>query len=505
MSNDQQIQDIQQARLAALYEVSSQLGASLDLSQVLNQVMDAIIELTGAERGFLMLYDEENGRLNTMAARNVDQESIDDQTRQISRTIVEHVVASGEGILTDNAQKDERFSMQQSVVGLQLRSIMCAPLRSRGGVIGAVYVDNRLFSNQFEEADLDLLIAFANQAAMAIENARLFTQTDQALARRVEELSLFQRIDQQLNKSLDLNRVLHLALAWAINLTGADGGSIGLLEMGEKSDLPVLRMMVQRGEGGGETRLVQAEHPVLAQILQDGQSVTTPNVTPADSIDGTPARVQLAVPIKDEQNDSVVGLITLENQHAAEIGADDTAFVERLADRAAVAIDNARLYEAVQAANTAKRDFISLVTHELRLPMTSIKGYADLLTSGMAGELNTQQQQFFTVIQRNLERMGRLINDLADINRIESGRMKFENKLFDLRPVVEEVVANLDESINGRNQTITMTFPDDLPQVYADPTRMAQILANLVNNAHKYTPDGGHIHIRRSPSWIWFR
>ena len=495
--NDKQSQTIQQARLVALYDVSSQLGVSLDLSQVLNQVMDAIINLTGAERGFLMLFDEENGRLKTMAARNVDQKSIDKQTRQISQTIVERVVASGTGILTDNAQEDERFSQQQSVVGFQLRSIMCAPLWARGGVIGAVYVDNRLLSNLFEQADLDLLVAFANQAAMAIENARLFTQTDQALARRVEELSLFQRIDQQLNKSLDLNRVLNLALAWAINLTEADSGSIGLMETDEEEEdvQPQLRLMVQRGDEGGETRIVPASHPVLAQILQEGRSVTTYNVTPNESIDGTPAKVQLAVPIKDVPSERIVGLITLENQHADEIGPDDAAFVERLADRAAVAIDNARLYEAVQAANQAKSEFISLVTHELRLPMTSIKGYSDLIMSGMAGELNDQQQQFFSVIRRNLDRMSRLISDLADINRVESGKMNFENKLFDLQPVVSDVAGNLREAINGRNQTLTLTIPD-LPQVYADPSRVAQVLTNLVSNAHKYTPDEGAITVQ---------
>jgi GAF domain-containing protein len=170
----------QEDRLAALYEVSSQLGKSLDLDEVLNQVMDAIIQLTGAERGILMLYNEESGQLSMRAARNVDKESIDADALNISRTVVERAIATGKGILTSNAQEDDRFSGQQSVVGYQLRSIMCAPLQARGFHLGAVYVDNRLFSGVFEEPDLDLLVTFANQAAVAIENARLFTQTDAA-------------------------------------------------------------------------------------------------------------------------------------------------------------------------------------------------------------------------------------------------------------------------------------------------------------------------------------
>ena len=500
MTTEQNTVNMQQARLAALYEVSSQLGTSLDLPEVLNQVMDAIITLTGAERGFLMLLDDDSGKLQTMAARNVDRETIDDDSMQISRTVVERAVASGEGILTDNAQEDERFSSQQSVVGYQLRSIMCAPLRARGRIIGAVYVDNRLVSGLFAQEDLDLLVAFANQAAIAIENARLFTQTDQALARRVEELSLFQQIDQQLNKSLDLNRVLSLALDWAVGLTGADGGSIGLVETPEEGEPPVLRLLVHRGEEVEESeRIVNIDHPVLAGILKTGDSSFTRDVGVDRSIDGTPAAVQLAIPIKSDRDGSVTGIITLEGQHPDTIDDDDIAFVERLADRAAVAIKNSRLYEAIHAANKAKSDFISVVTHEMRLPLTSIKGYVDLIMSGMTGELNDQQQQFFTVIKRNLGRMSVLISDLADINRIESGRMQFENRPFPLRQIVDDVVASMQEVITEKEQQLETAVAEDLPMVYADPNRITQVLTNLVSNAHKYTPENGSIRIEAQP------
>ncbi len=485
----------QQARLAALYEVSSQLGTSLDLSEVLNQVMDAIIKLTGAERGFLMLFDDVKGQLQTMAARNVDQETIDGRSMEISRTVVERAAVSGEGILTNNAQEDERFSNQKSVVGYQLRSIMCAPLRTRGRTIGAAYVDNRLFSGVFQQEDLNLLSTFANQAAIAIENARLFTQTDQALDRRVQELSLFQRIDQQLNKSLNLDRVLSLALDWAVAHTSANGGSIGLIERPEDTAEPNLRLLAHKGEHelvGGS--VVSAQHPILAQILAEGKSVFTQNVTPIQAIDGTPATEQLVVPIFREA--AIIGLITLEGDRPNAINADDIAFVERLADRAAVAIENSRLYEQIQTANKAKSEFISLVTHELRLPLTSIKGYTDLMFSGMTGELNEQQMQFMEVIRRNLGRMNRLISDLSDINRIESGRMKFELKDFYIQDVIEDVTESLREAIASREQMLKVDVPDSLPPVHADPARINQVLSNLLSNAHKYTQDKGSIQVK---------
>jgi signal transduction histidine kinase len=502
-----QLIDRQEARLAALYEVSSQLGKSLDLGEVLKQVMDSIIHLTGAERGFLMLYNAENGSLQTRAARNFDQETIEPDAINMSHTVVERAIDRGEGILSSNAQEDDRFSGQESVVGYQLRSIMCAPLRVRNQTLGAVYVDNRLFSGVFAQDDLGLLVTFANQAAIAIENARLFTQTDQALARRVEELSLFQRIDQQLNRSLELNQVLSLSLNWAIALTNAAGGSIGLFEELVSDDVAapklvnnqILRLMVFRGEEEhSEARLVSMEHPIVRQILKESRSILTRNVSELESVDGTPASVQLAVPI--QQDGVITGLITLETQQNIEINREDIAFVEQLSDRAAVAIKNAKLYEAIQDANKAKSDFISLVAHELRIPMTSIKGYTDLMNAGLAGPLSEQQKQFLEVIGRNLTRMTSLISDLSDINHIESGRMKFDLTAFDLREVVADVSDSLRERIGNRQQTLRVEIEDDLPLVYADSTRINQVITNLMSNAHKYTPEGGELVLRSWPN-----
>ncbi|MBK8988078.1 MAG: GAF domain-containing sensor histidine kinase [Chloroflexi bacterium] len=491
-----QSNNVEQARLAALYEVSSQLGASLDLGEVLNQVMDAIILLTGAERGFLMLFDDATGQLHTEAARNVDRETIEGASMQISRTVLQRAATTGDAILTSNAQEDERFSDQQSVIGYQLRSIMCAPLRARARIIGAVYVDNRLFSGVFKEADLELLGTFANQSAIAIDNARLFTQTDHALARRVEELTVFQQIDQQLNRSLELNQVLSSAVTWALAMTTADSGSIGLLAETEEGQ--VLRLLVTSGAPAQQRRSsVALDHPVLAQVLAMGQSVLLEQVSKAEAIDGRATAAQLAVPIK--QDGRVAGLITLASQNPQTITDEDVAFVERLADRAAVAIKNARLYEAIQAANKAKSDFVSVVTHELRLPMTSIKGYTDLIMSGMTGELNEQQKQFLGVIKRNLERMSVLIRDLSDINHMESGRMQFEMAVFDAREVVEEVADNFRQQLTAREQSLEVVVAEGNTAVSADPRRISQVLTNLVSNAHKYTPAYGRITIHVQP------
>ena len=483
-----------QLRLAALYEVSARLGTTLDLDELLTLVLDSIIQLTGAERGILMLMDQ-YGELQLRTARQMGGETLTalpTQDLEISRTVVNRAVDTRQPILTDNAQEDERFSTNTSVVGYQLRSIMCAPLLVHGRVLGAAYVDNRLQAGVFANEDLELLEMFGNQAAMALENARLFQETDQALARRVEELTLFQRIDRQLNESLDLPEVLRLALEWAIRLTDADGGAIGLLEMDEQ-ETPWIRFKVQQGsfEQSATAVSLPLNHPILAEMRRTGEPIHTTNVTAEQALDTTPAAVQLVVPIL--RRGDLLGIITLESQLVTYFFDEDIAFVKRLADRTAVALSNSQLYSDLQAAHDARSQFISLVTHELRLPLTSMRGYADLLLRGLAGDLSPQQKDMVGVIRRNTDRMNALISDLSDINRAESKRMSLDIVPFDLRLAAEDVLDTFQQMTADKEQTLTLQAPEDLPPVLGDRTRATQILENLVSNAHKYTPAGGDI------------
>ncbi len=168
--------------LTALYGVCQAISSSLDLTQVLNDVMDEIIRLTGAERAFLMLVEPETGELEFRAARNVDRETIASSSFEISRGIVRQVATTGQPVVTTNAQMDPRFKARESVIGYNLRSILCVPLRVRGRVTGVIYADNRILTGLFSDRDRDLLMAFAGQAAVAIENARLFENVANAKA-----------------------------------------------------------------------------------------------------------------------------------------------------------------------------------------------------------------------------------------------------------------------------------------------------------------------------------
>ena len=179
-------------RLALVYQLSKTFNSSLNLEDVLNSVMDEVISATHAERGFVVLRAD-GGQLEFRAARGVDQATIGQPEFQISRGVMEQVARDGEGVLTSDAQQDERFMSRQSVMSLGLRSILCAPLRVKEKVLGAVYVDNRLHAVIFMPADLELLIAIAASAASAIENARLY-QVAVDKGRMERELSMARRV-----------------------------------------------------------------------------------------------------------------------------------------------------------------------------------------------------------------------------------------------------------------------------------------------------------------------
>jgi len=167
--------------MLALTEIGQVVNSTLELGEVLRIVMDNIVGLSHAERGFLMLKDE-TGNLVTRVARNWEKESIKPAESAISHTVIQKVAESGEAILTTNAQQDPRLSGQESIIAFNLRSILCVPLKVKNDLIGVIYADNRIRAGIFSETERDLLSAFANQAAVAIENARLFSSLKNTLA-----------------------------------------------------------------------------------------------------------------------------------------------------------------------------------------------------------------------------------------------------------------------------------------------------------------------------------
>ena len=480
-------------QLATLNEVTRQLASTLELEPLLQNILQNAVDILNCEAGSLLLTDEATGELVFQATAGPVAEHLLGSRLPPGTGVVGKAIKTRQPLIVNNVQQfNEWFSSTDAQTGFHTQAILVSPLQVKDDIIGVIEVINRLDGQPFSNDDLMLLTAFASQAAVAIENARLYTQTDQALSARVEELSVMQRIDRELNTSLDITRAMRITLEWAMRQSDSSAGLVAIIQ------LNALRIMAYQGyadelkpytdkplAGGffpieaaietGQPQVTVIEHGLESQALLDG------------------ARSQVVIPIRRET--TVIGIILLESTQP-ETGSEDVlGFLSRLSDHASIAISNAQLYAAVQDANNAKSEFVSFVAHELKNPMTSIKGYTELLAAGAVGAITPAQANFLSTIRSNIERMNTLVSDLNDMSKIEAGRLRLEFKPLAIKDVVDDTLRSTRRQIDEKKQVLVLSLPSDLPPVWADRTRVTQVLVNLVNNAHKYTSQGGQITI----------
>ncbi len=241
--------------MRALASIGQVVNSSLDLREVLEIVMDTIVRLTGAERGFLMLRDDKD-QLITHIARNWEQELLDSSEFAISRTVINRVMSDGAPVITTNAQEDPRFGGQESIIAYNLRSILCVPFKVKGNITGVIYTDNRVRTGQFSGVELALILAFSDQAAVAIENARLFDSVRRTLAEVTELKNLMDNVFASIasgvitadieDKIMQCNRAAELILGR--HSTDLLGHGLGEILPGIAQDLPGLVVEVRQSD-----------------------------------------------------------------------------------------------------------------------------------------------------------------------------------------------------------------------------------------------------------------
>jgi len=474
-------------QLSTLNEITRQLTSTLEQEPLLQNILENAVNILNCEAGTLFLMDEQTGDLIFRVTVGPVATNLLGQRLPAGTGIVGRAVQSRSPIIENDAQRStSRFEGADKQTGFISRSLLAVPMQIKDRVLGVIEVINRRDGLPFVADDQNLLTAFAGQAAVAIENARLLALTDQELARSVEELQVMGRIVRELNASLEVDRAMRITLEWAMRQSNADAGLIGMIEEEH------LRIMVQQGYEDILTEQTISptplELPAIQAVIQSGQSNQVSLVSNGAKGILSSAHTQIIIPIRREAQ--VIGLIILESTSDSQ---GNLAFLNRLSDNAAIAISNAQLYDEVQRANLAKSDFVSFVAHELKNPMTSIKGYSELLAAGSVGAINEMQTNFLSTIRANVERMSALVSDLNDDAKIEAGRLRLDFKPVDVSDIVDEVLRSTKRQVDDKRQGVELHLSPELPRVWADHIRVGQVLTNLVSNAHKYTPEGGTI------------
>ena len=255
--------------LVTLAEIEKQIASSLNTSEILELVLDAIVRLTDAERCFLLLTDE-TGKTKVQKGRNWRKKNISEEELAISSSIIGQVIETGTPVLTTNAAEDPRFEMTESVVYHGLRSVMCVPLGSQNGIIGAIYADHRNYANQFNQAKMETLTRFANQAAIALHNAAIYEELEEAYdGTLIGWAKALELRDENTEGHTQRVTTITLKMARSLGIQGDDLVNIqrgAILHDIGKMAIPDA-ILLKPGKLTEEERQVMNQHPALAMQM----------------------------------------------------------------------------------------------------------------------------------------------------------------------------------------------------------------------------------------------
>jgi GAF domain-containing protein len=415
-----------------------------------------------------------------------------------------------------DAQEDPRFpeTVRVAARARGFRSLVTVPLLRHDEPLGAITVTRRE-AGGFTDDEIALLKTFADQAVIAIENARLLTELQartSELTRSVGELRALGEVGQAISSTLDLQTVLSTIVARATELAGVDAGVI--YEYDEQREVFVPRATAHLEAQIVETMLsspVRKGEGVTGRLAEVPEPIQVPDIleAPAESrVRGTLVRAGyralLAVPLVRE--DHLLGGLTVLRKATGAFTPEVVELLQTFATQSALAIQNARLFleiedksRQLEAASRHKSEFLANMSHELRTPLNAIIGFSEVLTERMFGDLNEKQEEYLKDIYASGTHLLSLINDILDLSKIEAGRMELELTEFHLPTALDNALTLVRERAGRRSITLQMNVDGRLGEVRADERKIRQVVLNLLSNAIKFTPEGGRIEVRAVP------
>jgi signal transduction histidine kinase len=390
---------------------------------------------------------------------------------------------------------------------------LAVPLLRAGRVVG-VFSAARFAVAPFTERQIALAVAFADQALIAIENARLFQELDartRELARSVDELTALGEVTQAVSSTLDVETVLARIVDHARRLSGSDGGAV--FEYDEASgafhlrashgvDEALVAMLRERplrmGEGvTGRAAAARAPEQV-PDVLEEGAYQEWMRET----IVSSGYRSLLAVPLLGEAR--VLGGLVVNRRIPGTFPPEVVALMQTFASQSALAIQNARLFKELEtkgreleAASRHKSQFLANMSHELRTPLNAIIGYTELIADGIYGQVPEKIAEVLGRVQASGHHLLELINAVLDLAKIEAGQLSLTLQPYSPREVVHSVVNAAESLAAAKGLALRVEAPADLPAGRGDERRLSQVLLNLVGNAIKFT-DSGEVCVRAS-------
>jgi len=392
--------------------------------------------------------------------------------------------------------------------GVGLKSCIIAPLQARGRVLGSITFVFTESDRRYRLEDIALAEDLAQRAAIAIDNARLYNETQQAklaaelAANRTARLLA---VMTALSESLTSAQVAQVIIEQAMSALGASCGLVAVLNQ-DASELEIIQAIGYEHVGEFQRSFsINARYP-LAEAVRSGQPVWLETIENriarypdlAEAYAKVGSKAWISVPLLIEGQ--AVGGLSLSFSTVPRLSESDQAFVLALAQQSAQSIDRARLYESEsqaraqsEAANRIKDEFLAVLSHELRTPLNPILGWTRLLRRGTLDSGKTAVA--LETIERNAELQVQLIEDLLDISRILQGKLSLNSTPINLKTTLKAAIETVSLAAQAKNIQIQTQLEPNVSDVLGDATRLQQVVWNLLTNAIKFTPTGGRVEV----------
>ena len=490
--------------LTALYAVAKTVSHSLSLDKILGDTLKTVLQIMGAQGGGIYLVEEDGRYLNLKVHEGLSPEFIE----------VIKKIEFGTGISGEAAKLKKPVSMEISryptsylVPLLQeemVKSLASAPLLYKEKILGAINIIYRR-PHSFSQEELDLFGSIASELGVAIENSRLFSE----LERHNKMLDALYAIESVVSRSLDLDEIFNVALSKALEVTDTEGGTLYSLDgdilrleafSGLSTEFKEKAQFRKLGEGIPGIA-AQLEKPITMDISQ----FPSPNLLPYVEKEGLVSFIGTPLMSKGK----VVGAMSMGTVKKRIFIKEDLDLLFTIGNIIGIAAENAKLYkesrenlqklqeayQELQTLDKMKDDLISNVSHELKTPLISIKGYGELLYDGKLGGLSDGQKKSLEAIIRNADRLTRLINSILFISKLQAGKVEFKFESLDIKEILKICVDDFKHIMDKKQIQLEIDIPE-IPYVLGDKDRFIEVITNLLDNAIKFTPDRGNISIK---------
>ena len=393
---------------------------------------------------------------------------------------------------------------RRACAAIGIRGVIFAPMLWEGRGIGAIFV-GREHAGAFSDKDIALLKTFADQAVIAIQNARLVNETKEALDQQRASGEVLAAISSSI---ADTSPVFDRILTSCERLF--EGKVIAIEVIGDDG---ILRIGAFRGPGADQKDYVVgpivagasiSANAILSRAVEHVPDIAADANVPRHSRVGYASvgvRAVIVAPMLWEGNG--IGAISVGRENPGPFTEKDIALLRTFADQAVIAIQNARLFREIQdksrqleIANQHKSEFLANMSHELRTPLNAIIGFSEVLLERLFGDLNEKQDDYLKDIHSSGRHLLTLINDILDLSKVEAGRMELDLSTFDLPTAIANAMTLIRERAQNHGIAMAQDVDPELGDIVADERKFKQILLNLLSNAVKFTPDGGRIEVK---------